>query len=324
MSLHEKGYLMDIDPSDQAHYGPWTEKQLAAFQRAEEHKAMMHRPLLDVLFGDPQPSWQPGVVGVPPPDPIDRAPLVDRFLKLASTKYPPWPAQVPSVVKTVAGAVSSLGIPTEAHDAPLTREQWAVAHSYKPAAPHPDRLWFANVYEAQLKRRISLATTKLWEYFTFPLRDRAGAYHYSRLATPWVYYKDLNVYDLFQVFVSPLVTAAVIASAAWILGTWAPAFLAALAAPAFAEKCVRVLSEAVTTLLKRKIRVPREIRDALAITSEDVYDGSIRTRLPGITYSPDTSLDSSVRNLALEFPENLFSQRGMNKTVTFRTIRPCH
>jgi hypothetical protein len=177
------------------------------------------------------------------------------------------------------------------------------------------------VYDAQLKRRLSLATTKLWEFFTFPLRDRAGVYHFSRLATPWVYYKDLHIYDLFKAFVAPVVTLGVISGSACVLGAWAPAFLAALAKPALAASCVAALSSAVTNVLKSKLRVPREIRDALAITSADVYDGSIRPRLPALTaqYEPLTP----TMNLAREFPVNLFSQRGMNKTVTFRSVRSC-
>lgn len=292
----------------------WLERYRAAYRAQKEGWS-------NLLFGAPA-SPLPGVPpGVPPPPAVARASAVERFWPV-DTKYPPWPAQVPPVIETAVGAVSSLGLPTEDYDAPLTPHQMAVALSYHREPPHPDRVWFATVYDAQLKRRISLATTKLWEYFTFPLMDRAGVFHYSRLATPWIYYKDLNVYDLFEAFVTPVVTAGVIASAAWVLGTWAPGFLVALAAPALAEKCLRALTNAVTNLIKRKVRVPREIRDALAITSADVYDGSLRTRLPALTASYEPLSD--YRNLAHQYPINLFSQRGMNKTVTFRSVRPCH
>lgn len=292
----------------------WLERYRAAYRAHKEGWSKL-------LFGPPAPSPLPGVpAGLTPGPEVSPAPWVDRRLKLDKTVYPPWPAQVPPVLTAAVEAVSSLGIPTEAHDAPMTREQWELAKSY---APHPDRVWFEKVYDAELKRRINLATTKLWEYFTFPLRDRAGVYHFSRLSTPWVYYKDLNVYDLFKAFVFPIVGGAIMATAAWALGAWAAPFLGAILGSAVkAASCTAALSAAVTNLLKAKIRVPREIREALAITSADVYDGSKRTRLPALT--ADYEPVSPSRNLAREFPVNLFSQRGMNKTVTFRSVRSCH
>lgn len=302
----------------------WLERYRAAYRAQKEGWSKL-------LFGPPASPLPSGVPAGVPVNPLGWEPELatlnpDGTWPHRHTKYIGRlinKTGIPAVVKDAVSDMNAFAIPTEAHSAGMTREQWALARSSSSATPDPDRVWFEKVYEAELKRRINLATTKLWEYFTFPLRDRAGVFHFSRLSTPWVYYKDLNVYDLFQAFVFPVVGAAVMASAAWALGTWAgPFFAAVFGSAATAASCTSALSLAVTNLLKSKIRVPREIREALAITSADVYDGSKRTRLPALT-APAAPLDP-FRNLAREFPVNLFSHRGMNKTVTFSRVQSCH
>jgi len=303
---HDRAFYMEIDPANVLGVTA-TDKQLYDFNHPN---LAWWKLAYDAAVGNPTPNFAPPPLPtwVSPNPAIAPGPVHHALVQ---------PQGLPSLPNV---SLPEVDLPFPFGDP--VRAQYPLALTDK-ALPSPfsSRAWFANQYDAQLKRRISMAVTKLWEYFTFPLRDRAGEYHYSRLLTPWIYYKDLNVVDLFEVFVSPVLGVSATTLATLALGDWVGTFFKAIAVTATAEKALAGLSRAVTDLLKRKARVPREIRDALAISSVDIYDGNTRWRLPGLT-DPAPPL-AETRNLALDFPLNLFSYRGMNKTVTFSRVRSC-
>ena len=151
----------------------------------------------------------------------------------------------------------------------------------------------------------------LLEYLIWPLYDRTGQLHLSRLITPWVYYKDLYIYDVLIAFKHVFSWKEVLN---WMTFIWFGGFSW--------TTCLIEAAKAVTKIMQGGHKFAAPFLAIFEVKDINIYDGNIRSRLPGLTAPPDMKVDMGGRNLAHEYPTNLANFRGMNKTVTFRFVRP--
>lgn len=186
--------------------------------------------------------------------------------------------------------------------------------------PHVDKNAEARkVFERHLERERSQAyaraVRRLEEILLWPLRDQTGAYHVDRLLSPWIYYKDIALYDVLTGLIPGLAKGASIERIfKYFSDAWENPLTIGLDVLSYA-------SELVTRLLKTRVKVPRELLAVFDIKSPDVYSGSLRPSLTYLQRSPRPIPYSEIRNLASVTYPNLGTPRGMNTVWTFQRIR---
>lgn len=165
----------------------------------------------------------------------------------------------------------------------------------------------AQVYARALRR---LEQILLW-----PLRDQTGAYQLDRLLSPWVYYKDIALWDVLTGLIPGIAKGVSIDK---IFSYFSEAVENPLT---IGLDVLSVASELVTRLLKTRVKVPKDLLAVFDVKSPDVYTGSNR---PNLTYlqRPSHAIPySEIRNLSLVTYPNLGTPRGMNTVWTFQRVR---